>query len=127
MNYSVTYKNFNSAVNAAKMFELRKKSTLSVIEGKYRDARLAQKELAEIAINDFDTFKTLPIINFKNVPLNFWVRALCNSIKFRIYKLFTLNTPEEKQLIKMVKQYTKEVTKEDIKKKSIDITVPAFY
>ena len=43
------------------------------------------------------------------------------SLIFKIFKTFTKQTPEEKQLKKLAQQYFKEVTPEELKKRTINI------
>ena len=107
MNFSVTYKSFDNAINAAKMFELRKLVSLSVLEGNFRNARIAQREFSKIAIEDFDTFKTLPNIKITNIPLRDWLILGFRSLEYKIYKFFTRKTPEEKTFAKMYKAFVK--------------------
>ena len=104
MNFSITYKNIDSAMNAARMFELRKLVSLSVLEGNFRNARIAQKEFAKAAVNDFDTFRTLPNISITNVPLKEWLLLGFRSLEYKFYKFFTGKTKEEKLLAKMCKR-----------------------
>ena len=107
MNFNITYKTLNSAMNAAKMFELRNLVSLSVLEGSFRTARIAQKELAKAAVQDFDTFKTLPKIEITNVPLKEWLILGFRSLEYKIYRFFTGKTPEEKTLAKACKALQK--------------------
>lgn len=127
MDFSVTYKSIDAAMRAKKMFELRRESVLSVIDGKFRNARNADKEFAKIAVEDFDTFKTLPIIRMKNVSFKEWVGLAFKSLGFRIYKAFTKKTPEEKQLRQQNKLYRKELTPEELKKKTIEYNLPRYF
>ncbi|MCR4880814.1 MAG: hypothetical protein K6A44_02535 [bacterium] len=107
MNYSVTYKNFDTAINAARMFELRKLVSISVMEGNFRNARVAQREFAKAAVEDFDTLKTLPYITFTNVPLREWLVMGFRSLEYKFYKFFTGKSKEEKLLSKMLKTIKK--------------------
>ncbi len=103
MNFSVTYKSFDNALNAAKMFELRKMVSLSIMEGNFQNARIAQKEFAKTALEDFDTFKTLPNIKITNVPLREWLVLGFRSLEYKVYRFFTRKTPEEKAFAKVIK------------------------
>jgi len=120
----ISYPNLETALKAQKMFQLRQQTLLSIMDGKYKNARKIQKELAKNAIEDFDTYTTLPKVNFTNIPLKLWFSMLWKSIKFRIFKAFTKNSPEEKILNKKIKTYKKTLTKEDINKKTINIKMP---
>lgn len=127
MSMKITYKSIDSAMNAAKMFELRKHASLSIISGKFKQARTAQKELAKAAVEDFETFKTLPNVRITNVPPKVWFPLLVKSLKFKIYNAFTKKTPEEKLLAKEYKNYVKNLTPEMKKQKTIDITIPSLF
>ena len=111
MNYSVTYKNFDSAMRAARMFELRKLVSLSILEGNFRNARVAQRELAKTAVDNVDILKTLPTISITNIPLIEWLRIGFRSLEYRIYKFFTRTTPEEKLFAKQLKAFQKSLHK----------------
>ena len=117
----------DAAVNAAKMFELSKQRNLAIWDGKYREARNIQREFAKIAVKDFETCKTLPNIHFNNAPLSVVLVALGRSIVYRIFKAFTKQTPEEKELAKKYTEYQKQLTPEDKKKNTINITIPTLY
>ena len=95
----------DSAVRAAKMFELKKQSSMSILEGKYKDARAAQKELAKLGVEDFDTFVKVPGIKFANLPLIEGFPIIKKFIGFNLFKMFSKKTPEEKQLAKMFKEF----------------------
>ena len=127
MNFKVTYPNIETALRASKMFELRKKVLLSVMDGKYKTARKFQKEFAKNAVEDFDTFTTLPKLTFTNVPLKVWFALLAKNIKFKIYRAFTKNSPDEKLLAKKFKVYKKSLTKEELKKNQLEVKFPDFY
>lgn len=105
MTYGITYKNFDSATKAAKMFEMRKLVSVSILEGNFRNARDAQKELAKSALEDIDVFKTLPNIKITNVPLKEWLILGFRSLEYKIYKFFTRKTPEEKTFAKVIKTF----------------------
>lgn len=126
-NFKIQFNDIESAMRAAKMFELRKQVSISIMEGKCRQARAAQKEFAKIAVSDFDTFTKLPNINITGFPLKMYFPLLLRTIKFNIFRKFSKTTPEEKQLAKQYRNYAKTLTKEDIKNKTLDITIPRFY
>ena len=111
MNYSVTYKNFDSAIKAAKMFELRKLVSMSIIEGNFRNARVAQREFAKTAVDNVDILKTLPTISFTNIPLLAWLKMGFRSLEYKVYKFFTRSTPEEKLFAKQIKEFQKSLRK----------------
>ena len=127
MDFKVTFNNFENAMNAVKMFELRKQSAISVLEGKCKAARTAQKELAKIAVDDFDTFTKLPNIQFTRFPLKLFFPVMFKTMKFKFFKLFTKKIPEEKQLAKMYKKYQKELTLKDIEQKTLKIHASPWF
>jgi len=129
-DFKLKFKDIDSAMNAAKMFELRKQVSISILDGKFRDARKYQKELAANAIADYETYKRLPFIKY-TMPVRNSLKDVIgmafNSFKFNIFSKFCKKTPDEKQLYKLNKEYFSKFTKEDIKKNTIDITIPALF
>ena len=115
---------FDSLVNAGLMLELHKKIFSSILDGKCHQAREAQKKLAKLAISDFEAYKALPSINFRNAPFRAVLMFAGKVMKFRIFKAFTRKTPEEKQLAEKCKEYAKELTPEAKKTKTIDVDFP---
>ena len=127
MNFKVSYKDAETAHRAQRMYELNRQHLMSIMDGKYKEAVRVRRNLAKIALEDFETYKTLPILSFKNVPLKIWLSLLSKSIKYRLYKLFTRKTPEEKEFYNLCQEYQKTLTPEDIRKKTIDINIPPLY
>ena len=128
-DFKLTFKDINSAIAAARMFELRKQVSLAVFDGKFKDARKFQKELAANAVNNFDIYKQLPLmhINMPRMSFKSMLELVLNTFKFKIYNKFTRKTPEEKQLNQLAKDYYSNLTKDDLKKNTIDITIPSLY
>ena len=126
-NFKIQFSNIEQAMNAAKMFELRQKAGIAILEGKCREARTAQKEFAKLAVADFDTFTKLPHMNIHGVSPRLFFPMLLKSLKFKLFSLFSKLSPEEKLLRKQYQAYVKNVTKEDIAKKTIDVTIPSLY
>jgi len=127
MDFKINFNNFENAMNAVKIFELRKRTATSVLEGKCKDARIAQKELAKIAVEDFDTYTKMPNIQFTGFPLKLFLPIIFKTMKFKIFRLFTKKIPEEKQLVKMYKEYQKGLTPEDIKQKTLKIDASQWF
>ena len=117
MALTVKYKDLNSAVNAARMFEIRKQVSLSVLSGNFSQARTEQKEFAKIAVDNFDTLKTLPKITITNIPLKDWLVFAFRSLEFRVYRTFSKKTPEEKLFAKQYKSYI-----QALKQKKLNVT-----
>ena len=128
-DFKATFKDTASAIRAAKIFELRKQAMMSVMDGRFKDARNYQKEIAKDAVTDFEAYKKQPFIHFSvpGMPLKEFFSMAFNSFKFKIYNKFTKKTPEEKQLNKLSKEYFKNLSKEDIKKNTIDVTIPTLF
>ena len=126
---NVTYKTVEEAIRAMKMFALQQYSTVSVIQGKFRAARASQREFAKLATEDFDTFKTMPIIKVQHVVgFKEWLGLAWKFLTFKIFKAFTKKTPEEKQLKKLAQQYFKEIPPEELKKRTINVDLkPPLY
>ena len=124
-DFKASYKDLDTAIRAAKMFELRKQVSISVLDGKFREARKQQKELAKAAVDDFETYKTLPFIHFimKSFPLKSVIGLMINTLGFKIFNKFSKKTQEEKQLLNLSKEYYRNLTKDDIKNKTIDVVI----
>ena len=128
-DFKLTFKDMDTAVRATRMFELRKQIGISAMDGKFRDARKYKKELAKEAVNDFETYKKLPFLHFDiaHVPVKAILDMALNSYKFKIFNKFIKKTPEEKQFDKLSKEYFSSLSPEEIKKNTIDITIPALF
>ena len=88
---------------AKKMYDLKLKTSLSVLSGKCKEARVAQKEFAKIAVDHFETAVKVPQPVTGTFP---WYSNFgLNTIKFMIYKTFCKKTTEEKQLKQMLNDY----------------------
>ena len=127
MDLKITFNNFENAMNAVKMFELRKQSAISVLEGKCKTARTAQKELAKIAVADFDTFKKMPNIQFTGFPLKLLFPIMFKTMKYKMFRMFTKKIPEDKQLAKMYKEYKKSLTPDEINQKTLKIDTSGWF
>ena len=128
-DFKIQFKDMDSAIRAAKMFELRRQISLSSLEGNLREARKYQKQLAHEAVNDFETYTKLPILRITdpNMSAKSVLSMLFSSIKSNIFFKFSKKTPEEKQFYKMCKEYFGKLTPEEIKEKTIDYTIPSLF
>lgn len=128
-DFKIKMPDVDSAIRATQMFELRKQIGISIMDGKFREARKFQKELAKSAVDDFDTYKKLPFIHFTvpGMPITAFFGMIFNNLKFKIFSKFTKKTPEEKQFNNLAKEYYGKLTKEDIKNNTIDITIPSLF
>ena len=71
---------------AKQMYDLRLKSFISIANGRYKDARIAQKDFAKLAVENFSEALQVPQPNIGSFP---WYSSYgLNSIKFDIYKIF---------------------------------------
>ena len=124
-DFKLTFKDIDTAMRATNMFELRKKISIAVFDGKFKEARRFQKELANVAVSDFETYKALPLLHFtaQGFPVKSFFELMFNSFKFNVFYKLSRKTPEEKQLSKLSKEYYGNLSKEDRLKKTIDITI----
>ena len=129
MNYNVKCKSIESAQNMTKMFELRKQISISSMYGNYKETRKAQKQLADIALKDFDAYTSLPHMHITLPPMSIkeTLTLAGKMLKMKLLYAFSRKTSAEKQLAKKYKEYAKTQTPEDIKKKTLDITIPSLY
>jgi len=118
---------YQDIIKADKMLNLCKGSFVDVIFGNFKLAREQEKELAIAAIKDFDVYKKIPPIRFTNAPLSLIMLAFLNGMKYRIYRAFSSKIPEEKQFLKMKKEYLKELKAKNIKPKTVTLELPRFY
>ena len=128
-DFKIQFKDIDTAIRAAKMFELRKQIGISYLDGKIREARKLQKELAHEAVNDFETYKQLPLLHIQtnNISVKDSLSLLFTSVKNKLFYKFSKKTPEEKQFYKMCKEYFGKLTPEEIKEKTIDYTIPSLF
>ncbi len=127
-DFKMTFRDVDTALGAAKMFELRKQSMVSSLDGKFRETRKYQKELAKEAVKNFEVYKQLPIMqfNFITMPAKVFFKFVLNIFKIKFLNMFVRKTPEEKQFKKLTKEYFGKLTKEEIQDKVVDITIPTF-
>lgn len=128
-DFKLHFNDIDTAVKAAKMFELRKQISASALSGKFSETRKYQKQLAHEAINDFETYKSLPFLHIKNPNMSFSdvLFLMFTSAKNKFLYKFSKKTPEEKQFNKMCKEHFGKLTPEEIKKQTIDITIPSLF
>ena len=70
-----------------------------------------------MAINDFEIYKGVSNFKLTDFPNDVNKILLKNSLKYKIYDLFSIKTKEEKQLRKMNKEYYKELKAKNIENK----------
>ena len=106
MKKSEAYKKLQKA---NEILEYVKYRMSCVIFGKFKEAREASKIIAKLGVEDFEIYKSMTNFKITNLPSEANYALLKNSIIYKIYGAFTRKTSEEKQLIKMNKQYMKEM------------------
>ena len=94
---------------------------LNVVFGNFKAARDYEKKNAGLVIKDYDAIKTLPKINFVNVPMDVQKMVVKNILKYRFYKLFSSKTPEEKQVAKMKKEFLNELKSKNKEMKVVNV------
>ena len=118
---------YQDMVKAQSMLDTSHAAFVSVIFGNFKQAREQEKELAKMAVKDFDVYKKIPHIKIENVPFVVLKQAFLNGLKYRVYKAFSSKTPEEKQFLNMKKEYIKQLKAENIKPKTVALELPRFY
>lgn len=118
---------YQKTLKVNQMFDCQKSTMMNVLTGNFKEARESEKQLAKLAVNDFETYKLLPHVRFTNLPFEMGKQALKQSLKYRIYRAFSPKTPEEKQFQQMKKDYLKELKSKNEKPKVVDIKFPGYY
>ena len=118
---------YQDMIKADNMRNLCNGSFVNVILGNFKLAREQEKELAKIAIKDFDVYKKIPPIKFTNAPWSLIMLAFLNGMNYRVYKAFSSKIPEEKQFLDMKKEYIKQLKAKNIKPKTVTLELPRFY
>ena len=109
------------------MFNYEKYVMMNVVTGNFKAARNAEKQLAKIGTEDFDTYKSIPKMKISGVPFQVGMLVFKNSLKYRLYKLFSKKTPEEKTFLAMKKAYLKELKEQKQEIKTVEIDFPRIY
>jgi len=115
---------YQKLLKTTEMFNHSKSVTTNIITGNFKEARIAEQNLAKAGIKDFETFKSIPKVSITNVPLKIWMACLINTCKYKVYKAFSKKTPEEKQFNKMRKAYLQELKTEKKPVKTVEIKFP---
>ena len=128
-DFKIQFKDMDTAIRATKMFELRRQISRSALNGKLHEARKYQKELAHEAVNDFETYTKLPILNIHapSIPAKSVLSLLFRSLKSKLFYTLSPKTAEEKQFNQMCKEYFSKLTPEERKAKTIDYTIPSLF
>lgn len=118
---------YQDMVKAQNMLDAGTNAFKCVIFGKFKLAREFEKEHAKLAVADFDVYKQIPHLVLNGVPKEVIKQARNNAFKYRIYKLFTPKTQEEKQFLKMRREYLNELKAKNIKPKTVTLELPRLY
>ena len=86
-----------------------------------------EKQLAKMGTEDFDTYKSIPKLKISGVPFQIGLLVFKNSLKYRLYKVFSKKTPEEKTFLAMKKAYLKELKAQKQEIKTVEINFPKMY
>lgn len=100
---------YKKQVKANEILNYTKLEMIHVISGNFNEAREAHKQMAKLAVEDFDIYKKVTNFRIVNLPSGANKTILVNSLKYKAYYAFSKKTPEEKQLEKMNKEYIKEM------------------
>lgn len=117
---------YKKLVKANEILNYTKLGMLNILSGNFKEAREAHKQLAKIAVEDFETYKQATNFKITNLPPEAGKPLLINSLKYRLYYAFSPKTPEEKQLEKMNKEYMKKLKENKIERKPQIIKFPNF-
>ena len=93
----------------------------NIVFGNFKIARDYEKKTACMVIKDFEASKTIPKINYVNVPMDIQKTVVKNFIKYKFYKMFSSKTPEEKQAARMKKEFLRELKKEHKVMKTVTV------
>lgn len=100
---------YKKQLKANEMLEYVKAYMTHVIMGEFKDAREFQKDVARLAVKDFDLYKKVTNFRITELPPEVSRILLINSLRYKIYRAFTSKTPAEKELTRMNKQYLKDM------------------
>ena len=120
-------KEYKTLVKVNYIFDNKKRLFIDILSGNFKEARKLEKTIAKDMVENFEIMKTMPKINFLNVPPAMFKTVIVNSLKYKFYKMFSTETPEEKLLKKMQKKYLKEIKKENKQIKTVNIELPKLY
>lgn len=120
-------KKYQDMIKAQSMLDASTNVFKSILMGDFKHAREFEKEYAKLATADFEVYKQLPYLVLNGAPKEIIKKERTNRFKYRIYRFFTRKTPEEKQFLKMRKEYSKELKAKNIQPKTVVLELPRFY
>ena len=109
------------------MLNYTKLGLMFITSGNFKEAREANKQLAKLAVNNFETYKQATNFKITNIPPEIGKHLFINSLKYKLYYAFSKKTPEEKQLQKMNKEYLKKLKANNEERKPQEISFPRLY
>ena len=112
---------YQKTVRTNEMLQNSYNAFTNIIVGNFKKARDFDKKLAALAVKDFENYKSIPRINYINVPMSVQGIALKNVLKYKLYKMFSAETPEEKLFSKMRKEYRAELKRDKKEIKTINV------
>ncbi len=115
---------YKMSVNPEKIFEYKKAIISNILGMDFKKAREAEKTLAKIGIENFEAFKSVPIISFKKASSIEKQMFFVARMHYKIYRAFTKKTPEEKRFAQMQKEYLKALKSQN---KEIKTTYVDFF
>ena len=118
---------YKKLVKANEILNYKKMEMIHVLDGNFKEAKVAHEQMAEVAVNDFDTYKQVTNFKITDLPPGIGKVLFTNSLKYKAYYAFTPKTAEEKQLEKMNKEYVKKMKEEKKEIKPQIIRFPQYY
>ena len=118
---------YQKLLKANEMFNYTKSIMTNVLFGDFKRAREMEKALAKVAVDNFETYKQIPMLEFKNVPLAIVHKVMVKNLQYKIYRAFSKKTPEEKTFMKMKKEYVDELKAQNKKPQVQEINFPRIY
>lgn len=118
---------YQDTIKAQKILDVGREAYINMVLGNFKEARQLEKEHAKLALADFELYKQIPHLVLAGVPKEIIKQVQKNGFKYMLYKLFSTKSPEEKQFLKMRKEYLKQLKSENKQIKTVTITLPQFY
>lgn len=113
---------YQKFLKANELLNYKKLIMINIIDGKFKQAREAEKELARLGVESYDVYKDIPQLEFKNLPGIVVKKVIKQSLKYRIYRAFSKKTPDEKEFLRLNKEHYKKLKseKKEIRKQVFD-------
>jgi hypothetical protein len=118
---------YQMQLKVSKVFEQQRLLMVYVNIGKFKEAREAEKEFAKVAVENFNAYKLIPLLKFRNVPRDIAEMSRKNCRKYFFYRLFSPKTKDERTFAKMKKEFEKQLKAEGNERKVQIIDFPPMY